>query len=289
MKEVVLTKGLPASGKSTWAKKKVEESGGQFKRINKDDLRSMLHSDLYSSEREGFILAIRNNILRHSMEKGFNVIIDDTNLNPIHETQIRNIVDAFNKGKNKEDQYKLQIKLFETSVNECIKRDLKREKSVGEKVIRSMYNKFIKQSATLIQDPKLPKAIICDLDGTLALLNGRDPYDASSCENDGINIPVKEILDSFKESRKIIFVSGREDKFLDQTLKFLDKAEFRQPLIYMRKSGDFRDDRIVKEEIFDTFINGKYFIDFILDDRTKVVEMWRDKGLTCLQVNYGDF
>jgi predicted kinase len=249
----------------------------------------MLHSDLYSSEREGFILAIRNNILRHSMEKGFNVIIDDTNLNPIHETQIRNIVDAFNKGKNKEDQYKLQIKLFETSVNECIKRDLKREKSVGEKVIRSMYNKFIKQSATLIQDPKLPKAIICDLDGTLALLNGRDPYDASSCENVGINIPVKEILDSFKESRKIIFVSGREDKFLDQTLKFLDKAEFRQPLIYMRKSGDFRDDRIVKEEIFDTFINGKYFIDFILDDRTKVVEMWRDKGLTCLQVNYGDF
>jgi len=57
----------------------------------------------------------------------------------------------------------------------------------------------------------------------------------------------------------------------------------------MRKTGDSRKDSIVKREIFEEHIKGKYRIQFVLDDRNQVVEMWRQLGLTCLQVAEGDF
>lgn len=57
----------------------------------------------------------------------------------------------------------------------------------------------------------------------------------------------------------------------------------------MRKSGDMRKDSIVKREMFDEHIRGRYNVNFVLDDRNQVVELWRSMGLTCLQVADGDF
>ena len=57
----------------------------------------------------------------------------------------------------------------------------------------------------------------------------------------------------------------------------------------MRKTGDFRKDSIVKKELFDENVRGKYNIEFVLDDRNQVVEMWRSIGLVCLQVADGNF
>ena len=57
----------------------------------------------------------------------------------------------------------------------------------------------------------------------------------------------------------------------------------------MRKSSDSRGDQIVKSEILEKEILPKYNVKLVLDDREKVVRMWRDKGLTCLQVDWGDF
>jgi adenylate cyclase class IV len=57
----------------------------------------------------------------------------------------------------------------------------------------------------------------------------------------------------------------------------------------MRKTGDNRPDNIVKKEIFDSNIKNNYYIEFVLDDRNKVVKMWRELGLTCLQVADGNF
>ncbi len=64
----------------------------------------------------------------------------------------------------------------------------------------------------------------------------------------------------------------------------------KNPILFMRKSGAYRKDFIVKKEIFSEQIKDKYFIRFCIDDRNQVVDMWRkDMGLTCLQVDYGDF
>ncbi|WP_216080453.1 hypothetical protein, partial [Shigella flexneri] len=57
----------------------------------------------------------------------------------------------------------------------------------------------------------------------------------------------------------------------------------------MRKDGDVREDSIVKLEMFNEHIRDKYYVDFVLDDRNQVVELWRSLGLTCLQVADGCF
>ena len=255
MKQVIITKGLPGSGKSTWAKKLIDKNPNQYKRINKDDLRAMLDNSKHSKDAEKFVLRIRNQIMLMALEEGKHVIIDDTNLHPKHEKTIRELTKGIAE---------VIIQDFtDVELEVCIKRDLNRLNSVGEKVIRQMYNDFLApKPEEIVVDPSLPHAIICDLDGTLALL-------------------IKDKL--------VLLVSGREDKYREQTINFLDKHQINHEKLMMRETGDFRKDSIIKKEIFDTQIRGFYNIDFVLDDRNQVVEMWRQLGLTCLQVAEGDF
>ena len=165
-------------------------------------------------------------------------------------------------------------------------RDSKRDKRVGEKVIKQMYNQFLKPIPPKVEYVDgLIDVVICDLDGTLSLLNGRNPYDASTCEEDGLNNVVYDLI----KNENVIFVSGREDRFKLQTENFLNKYNVNYISLFMRKSNDFRKDSIIKQEIYDNLIKGRYNIKFVLDDRNQVVEMWRCNGLTCLQVAEGDF
>lgn len=278
MIKVILTKGLPGSGKSTWAKEMVDKNINSYKRINKDELRLMLDNSHYTSDMEKFIIQVRDSIMLAAIEQGKHVIIDDTNLSIKHENHIRQLVHG---------KAEVEIKDFtDVPIETCIANDLKRLASVGEKVIRKMYNQFLKpmpQSIEVIDG--LPHAIICDLDGTLSLLNGRNPYDANTCDKDICNPVVSELL----IDRTVLLVSGREDKYKEQTLTFLKNNNIDFIELIMRKTGDFRKDWIIKEEIFNEHIRGKYNIDFILDDRNRVVEMWRSLGLTVLQVAEGDF
>lgn len=138
------------------------------------------------------------------------------------------------------------------------------------------------------------KAIICDLDGTLCLFEKenkelphyRNPYDAGTCKNDLLNPVVNKIL---SYSKNILLVSGREDKYRDQTEEWLNKYGIIYEELYMRKSGDFRKDSIVKNEIYIDFIKDNWDIEFVLDDRDQVCKMWRGLGLVCLQVAEGNF
>ncbi len=139
-------------------------------------------------------------------------------------------------------------------------------------------------------------AIICDLDGTLALKHeDRTWYDASTCNKDIINMPVLEICSAFAKTHHIVFCSGRENKYREQTLIFLKKCfhdfiEGHDFSLFMRETQDNRKDSIVKHEIYMNSIKDRYDVLFVLDDRTQVVQMWRNSiGLTCLQVAEGNF
>ena len=160
---------------------------------------------------------------------------------------------------------------------------------MGEQVIRKMYNQYIRTHEEHKYNPELPNCIICDLDGTLAILNGRSPYDASTCDQDLINQPVLDVINRFKSTHKIFFFSGREDKYKDQTIKFLEKCGIEEYVLEMRKTGDFRKDNIVKKEMYEEHIRDLFNVLFVLDDRNQVVELWRDLGLTCFQVAEGNF
>ncbi len=281
MLTVYFTIGLPASGKSTWAKAKVDKSPNGTKRVNKDELRAMLDNSYFSKGNEKFVLNIQDQIIKAALEEGKHVIVDNTHLAPKHETRIRELIKGLAV---------LEIVDFRhVDLETCIKRDLQRFNSVGEKVIRDMYNQFIAppRNPKPLHNPDLPDAIICDLDGTLALIGDRSPYDGASCDKDFVNEPVRSILQT--SGHAIVFVSGREDKSKPQTLAWLEKHGIGFDALHMRSAGDMRKDSIVKKEIYDEFILDKYNVAFVLDDRDQVVKVWRDLGLTCLQVDYGDF
>jgi hypothetical protein len=140
-----------------------------------------------------------------------------------------------------------------------------------------------------VYDSALSDAIIVDMDGTLSLLNGRSPYDASTCDRDPANQPVLDTVLLWQKSVKVIIMSGRTDDCRPQTEKWLAQHGVEATDIFMRATGDQRKDSIVKQELFDRHILNKYNVKFVLDDRKQVVQMWRGLGLTVFQVAEGDF
>jgi len=104
-------------------------------------------------------------------------------------------------------------------------------------------------------------------------------------ENDDIlkqEVVIQEKLDGANTS---IWIG----EAISQTMDWLIENEVDFDELHMRNPGDQRKDSVVKREMFDEFIKDKYNVLFVVDDRDQVVEMWRSMGLTCLQVNYGDF
>ncbi len=137
------------------------------------------------------------------------------------------------------------------------------------------------------------KAVICDIDGTVAIMDGqRGPYDYSKVHLDKPNANVVELVRVLRAADyRIIFVSGRDDECMPQTRQWLVTSKVGLPgdRLWMRKTGDFRPDEIVKEEIYRGLIEPFHEVFLVLDDRNKVVNMWRRLGLTCLQVADGEF
>lgn len=140
----------------------------------------------------------------------------------------------------------------------------------------------------------LPKAIICDLDGTLALLGERSPFDTDKAVDDALNTPVANVIEVYAHQTKfpidLILISGREEKSRKITEDWLKKHKITHyKALYLRKNDDFRKDYVIKRQIYERHIKDKYDVVFVLEDRDQVVKMWREIGLTCFQVAYGDF
>ena len=143
MKRIILTRGIPASGKSIWAKQEVLKDPEHSIRINRDDLRNM-SGKYWVPAREKYILSCRNLLLNTAIYMNFNtIIIDDMNLNPKDIDYIIKAVDKFNKVLKSKNQYKIEFKDFtNVPLNVCLERDSKRENPIGENVIRGIFNKY---------------------------------------------------------------------------------------------------------------------------------------------------
>jgi hypothetical protein len=155
-----------------------------------------------------------------------------------------------------------------------------------------MHEQFIRPTLTVKQNPELPRAIICDLDGTLSLMGDRSPYDPEPHEiaYDKLNEEVEAIIRSKQEKGyALIICSGRKSKYIKETHEWLKKHGIAPDMFMMRKDGDDRKDCIIKREMFIDEIMPKYYVDLVLDDRQQVVDTWRDLGLTCFQVADGNF
>jgi hypothetical protein len=147
------------------------------------------------------------------------------------------------------------------------------------------------------------KAIIIDIDGTLAncahrrefvtLSDTRKKKDWKSfeenCHLDPVNSWCVSIIDKFRSSHMILLVSGRSVEREQVTRDWLSKHGIFFNYLWMRPAKDNRDDRIIKKEIYDAHIKEKYNVEFVIDDRQRVVDMWREQGLVVLQCDKGDF
>lgn|SRR3990167_2505416 len=146
------------------------------------------------------------------------------------------------------------------------------------------------------------RAIIVDLDGTLANCTHRLHYIKkkkkdwggfySEVSKDKVNEWCKAILSRFEmdlHNTAILIVTGRRDTTREDTIIWLDKNKIPYDELFMREYDDFRDDAIIKEELYKTEIKDKYSVLFVLEDRKRVVDMWRRLGLTVLQCAEGDY
>ena len=138
-------------------------------------------------------------------------------------------------------------------------------------------------------------AWLCDLDGTLALKGDRSPYDWSRVGEDTPNKPVITVARALAARSSLIFMSGRMEQCREQTRMWLHTFACEPALcmckfpLLMRKDGDMRPDQVVKRELYER-VKGLHEIEGALDDRDRVVKMWREElGLTCLQVAPGNF
>lgn len=309
--KLIMTRGLPASGKTTWAKEQVLNGNGRVKRINKDDLRAMVDAGQWSKSNEKFILKLRDNFVFEALMAGYDVIVDDTNLAPKHEEQLRAIFKTVESGSwfpGGESNMKFEIKDFtDVSLRTCIDRDSARPNSVGEKTIKRMHRQFLRLEPRTFTapeyNPDLPNCIIVDIDGTLAHMNGRNPYDYNLVGTDVVDENVANIVRRYAQrdimemtpDTYIIIVSGRDDTCKDETLKWLTDNNIPFDEFYMRdhtlvdEKGNKLDDTVIKKDIYEQWIKPRFNVRFVLDDRDRVVKMWREQGLKVLQVAEGDF
>ena len=275
--KLLVLKGLPASGKSTYAKTLVEEG---WVRTNKDTIRAELFPN-YSRKDEKKVVRERNRQILEAIYNKKNVVVDDTNLNPVHIKELSNMA------RQNGVEFEVDDSFLDVPLAECIERDKHREASVGENVIREMYHKYVAKKFDGNEfDPKLPFCIISDIDGTLAHMNGkRGPFEWHKVGGDDIDYGVAHVLDSVDNIglAKIFLFSGRDEVCRPETEAWLDHQCVHYDALYMRRTdhvdenGNQVNDRIVKEEMYRKYILGKYNVIFIMDDRPSVCRMWRDK------------
>lgn len=303
MPKLYLTRGLPGSGKSTIAKVWVEGNPEGRVRVNRDGIRwtQGIRGGVGTREQERVVSLIEKATAVAALEDGKDVIVDATNLNQ------RFVREWFKLG------YDVEFIDVKVPIVEAVRRDLQRSieggRYVGEEVIRRMARKAgVTEEGALPAPPKwtpkpkpdltpiaawddmLPTVIIVDTDGTLANHEGiRNPYDTSKYMDDGVHENVAAIVRCLADTHYVIGVSGRDAAFADVTRAWwTEAARIKPDELHFRPEGDRRPDDVIKAEIYEQHIRGRYNVVGVFDDRGRVLRMWRAKGFTTFAVGDTD-
>ena len=303
MTELVITRGLPASGKSSWAREQVRNDIGNTVRVNRDLLRIMLNDDIFvKGVTESVTVRARNVLVEAFLKQSKTVICDDTNLASSMVRELARLAEKHGAS--------VRVVDFDVDVEECVLRDAEREFkgeiTVGENVVRDMYTRYFakgfpknpldREVAKVMVEPYIAregveKVIIVDMDGTVANHEGkRSPYDYTQVHLDDPRHGVIETVCLYADAGyKVLFLSGRESSCMQQTANWIEKHIKVDFDLFMRKTGDQRADYIVKLELFNEHVRDNYNVVAVFDDRDQVIKLWRELGLNTYQVNYGDF
>jgi hypothetical protein len=145
--------------------------------------------------------------------------------------------------------------------------------------------------------------VIFDIDGTLADIAHRRHYVQSKPKNwtafikasvhDTPNYDIVWMLKTFHNAGcRILIATGRSELDRKLTENWLHSVAGIGGLyvkMYMRPINDFRQDSTIKSEILDQMYVDGFDPKMAVDDRDQVVQMWRQRGVRCLQVADGNF
>lgn len=287
-----ITVGLPASGKSTWAREFATKNNCII--INNDTIRNQIYQELghrqWSREIEAKVKEIREQQILTAKAEQKDVIVDNTHMNPWSREQIIDFC--------KQNGFDVEIVDFtHVPVEECIRRDSLREghERVGEDIILKMWRKYKTKKAIRVlpdsQETGKPKCLIVDIDGTLAWNNTGRSFYGTNVHQDAVRSFVRDTIEALAKTDKIskVFIfSGREGKpetikntqlWFDTVCKFpfdiLHKFQ-----IILRKEGDFRPDAETKMEMYETYVKDRYDVFAVFDDRAQVIrDCWKKLNL----------
>jgi len=285
----IITVGVSASGKSTWAEKHCAAEPYQWHESNRDEIRKIIFSELHGSlpfswkkwnwKHEGRVTEIQWHQIKSAAENKLNVIVSDTNLNSNRRAEMQAKLERLG--------YTVTIKTFPVSFDEACRRDAERPCGVGVTVIAKQFEQwnleFVKQ---YVADSSLPKAVIVDVDGTLATMHNRSPYEWDKVGNDMPKQFVIDVVNGLKSAMqyKIVVMSGRDGICRDLTCDWLCKYGIEYDDFFIRNQGDMRKDTIVKSELFWENVASRYNVKFVIDDRPSVVLQWRAMGLETMAI-----
>lgn len=141
MTELIITRGLPASGKTTWARHWVAQDPGSRARVNRDDLRQMLDEGTFIPDvTEPRILVARDALVTAFLSAAISVVCDDTNIEWDKLGKLSNLA-SWNGASSRIEDF------TGVPAEECIRRDALRDRPVGEEVIRFWAAKLEEENA----------------------------------------------------------------------------------------------------------------------------------------------
>ena len=250
------------------------------------------------TSRENLVSNIKKNMAEKAINRGYDIVVDNMNLNPKEVLFWKDMVKMANMDPDGY-QYEIEFKDFFIPLEECIRRDAMRPNPIGEKVIRETwkrYKHFIQTTEVerhvnnMRRYTGKPKCIVIDMDSTMCFNVTKRPWfgegAAEGMINDVPNTGVCDVVRQLQEQYLVVVATGRDTSQEEVTKQWLAKQGINVDEYFFRTNGDYRKGVVVKKEQIEAILE-KYDIVSIFEDCEPIVQMYREMGLTVLQPNKG--